>query len=138
MKKVIQATVVLLGSIYFCGLNAFAANTNCIKEEHFPLIQYGDLAQKIKTKSVLVIDVNSKESYDKNHITGAIHYGSHKADFDKLLPEDKNAMIVAYCGGPQCSAWKEAAERACDKGYTNIHHYKEGIKGWVKLAHMAP
>jgi rhodanese-related sulfurtransferase len=41
-------------------------------------------------------------------------------------------MIVAYCGGPACTAWKKAAQDACKLGYTNIKHFKEGISGWKK------
>jgi rhodanese-related sulfurtransferase len=131
MKKTLH---LLMISVSIClGLNsALAANSDCDQEDHYPLITHSELTQSIQSKSVVVIDVNSQESFDKNHVTGAFHYGSHKADFEKQLPAKKDAMIVAYCGGPQCGAWKKAAERACEQGYTHILHYKDGISGWVK------
>ena len=32
----------------------------------------------------------------------------------KLLPKNKNALIVAYCGGPTCGAYAKAAQAAKD------------------------
>ncbi|MEO5970289.1 MAG: rhodanese-like domain-containing protein [Bdellovibrionia bacterium] len=135
MKKTLQ-TLIILTSLCF-GLNAVAAGGDCANEEHYPLISHAALTQSIQAKSITVIDVNSQDSFNKNHVTGAFHYGSHESDFDKLLPAKKDAQIVAYCGGPKCGAWKKAAERACEQGYTNIFHYKDGISGWVKAEKKA-
>jgi rhodanese-related sulfurtransferase len=127
-------------SVIFSALALLAVSTvtasattdtsECSKESHYPLISKSELKQAADNKSATIFDVNSKESYDSAHVPGAIHYGSHENDFAKMLPKDKGAMIVAYCGGPSCSAWKMAAKEACKLGYTNIRHFKEGIKGW--------
>ena len=109
-----------------------AAEDPCANEETYPLINKADLQKAAESKSAFIVDVNSDSSYKKAHVPGAIHYGSHKNDFAKLLPADKNKLIVSYCGGPQCSAWKKAAEDACKQGYKNIRHFKEGISGWTK------
>jgi rhodanese-related sulfurtransferase len=110
---------------------AYASNAKeCNEESHYPLITKAELKDVAEKKSATIFDVNSKESYDSTHVPGAIHFGSHESDFAKMLPKDKNAMIVAYCGGPACMAWKMAAKEACKLGYTNIRHFKEGIKGW--------
>jgi rhodanese-related sulfurtransferase len=47
------------------------------------------------------------------------------------LPEDKETLVIAYCGGPKCAAWCEAADWLAAKGYTNVKHYSAGIKGWI-------
>ena len=47
-----------------------------------------------------------------------------------LLPKDKSALIVAYCGNPQCPAYRAAAEAAKKLGYKNIKHLTAGIAGW--------
>jgi rhodanese-related sulfurtransferase len=47
-----------------------------------------------------------------------------------MLPADKNALVVAYCGGPACNAYKEGAKAAEELGYTNVKHFKGGISGW--------
>lgn len=47
-----------------------------------------------------------------------------------MLPKDKDALIVAYCGGPRCGAYASAAKAAEKLGYTNVKHLTAGISGW--------
>lgn len=93
-------------------------------------ISLDDLKKAIETKTVFLVDANSAKTYDKGHLPGAVSFAKNEKDFSKLLPQDKNALIVAYCGGPMCSAWEDAAEAATKAGYTNIKHFKGGLKGW--------
>jgi rhodanese-related sulfurtransferase len=111
------------------SFSAFAA-PNCNDEKSFPEITKADLQARIADKSAVVIDVNGSKSYAKKHIDTAVDYDTVKKDFAKTLPADKSALVVAYCGGPSCGAWKKAATEACKMGYTNVQHFKEGIKGW--------
>ena len=89
-----------------------------------------ELKKAIESKQVTVIDVNGSESYQKGHIPGAIDFEANEEKLAKLLPEDKNALIVAYCGGPQCMAYKQAAKVAEKLGYKNVKHLSAGISGW--------
>jgi rhodanese-related sulfurtransferase len=98
----------------------------------FPDISVTDLKKAIEEKKVAVIDVNGAESYKKGHVPGAINFSEAKADLAKKLPEDKSTLIVAYCGGPKCSAYKSAANAAKELGYTNVKHLSAGISGWKK------
>ena len=41
-------------------------------------------------------------------------------------------MIVSYCGGPGCGAYKRGADAAAKLGYKNIKHLSAGISGWKK------
>lgn len=109
--------------------NAFAAD--CRDEANYAEVSKTELKTLVEQKAVFVVDVNSSDSFAKNHVPGAIHFGANEKDFAKMLPAKKDALIVAYCGGPQCTAWKKAATRACENGYTKIKHFKGGIKGWV-------
>lgn len=43
----------------------------------------------------------------------------------------KDAAIVTYCGGPQCSQSTEAARKLTTLGYTNVRVYSEGLEGWM-------
>lgn len=121
----------LVSAVLMLGLNAFAAAPNCDSEKTYPEISKAELQKAIDAKNATVIDVNGTESYKKAHVTGAIDYTATKANFASTLPADKNAMVVAYCGGPSCGAWKTAAVEACKMGYTNVKHFKAGIKGWT-------
>jgi rhodanese-related sulfurtransferase len=111
-----------------CGL--FAQANTCTDYKKFSDVPLTEMQQLVVSKSATVIDVNSDASFKKSHIPGAIHFGSQKDKLATLLPKDKNAMIVAYCGGKSCTAWQRAAKAACEMGYTNIRHFSEGIKGW--------
>lgn len=124
---------ILFGTTLLSGLPLWAgdAKSDCANEDHFPIISTSELIQVLADEpKPFVVDVNSKETFDDNHVPGALHYGSRSAAFAKLLPENKGALIISYCGGPKCNAWKKAATEACNLGYTNIRHFKEGIKGW--------
>jgi rhodanese-related sulfurtransferase len=96
----------------------------------YPDLSVKELKQKIEKKEVVVIDVNGTESWEKGHIPGAIDFESNEEKLASLLPKDKNALIVAYCGGPKCMAYKQAAKKAEALGYKNVKHLSAGISGW--------
>lgn len=98
----------------------------------FPDISIADLKAAIAEKKVTVIDVNGSASYAAGHVPGAVDFASKGADLASLLPADKDALVVAYCGGPSCSAYKKAASKAAELGYTNVKHLSAGISGWKK------
>ena len=118
MKKVISMLV--------AGL--FAAT---VYAGEYPDVSIKDLQAAIKDGKVAVIDVNGAGSFKKAHIPNAIHFASTK-DLSKVLPKDKKTLIVAYCGGPGCSAYKRGASAAEKLGYTNVKHLSAGISGWKK------
>lgn len=116
--------------LVFCFVNTtFAAD--CSSDANYPEITKSELQQLIDDKKVFIIDVNTKESFAKQQIPGAIHFAS-TPKLTEVLPKDKNALIVAYCGGVSCTAWKQAAIAACKLNYKNIKHFKPGIKGWMQ------
>ena len=98
----------------------------------FPDISIEDLKKAIEAKKVTIIDVNGSASFKKGHVPTAIDFASAQAKFAEALPKDKNALVVAYCGGPSCSAYKAAATKAEELGYKNIKHMSAGISGWLQ------
>lgn len=128
--------LILFVSVFCLFLNPFnraiAATSECANESKYSEISRTELNQLVTTKSAFVVDVNSKESYQKNHVPTAVHFGSTEDQFAQILPKDKKELIVAYCGGPSCTAWLKAAKKACELGYSNIKHFKGGISSWVK------
>ena len=109
---------------------AFSLFAASVMAAEFPDISIADLKQAIADKKVTVIDVNGAASYKNGHVPGAVNFAEAKADLASKLPADKNALVVAYCGGPQCSAYKAAANAASSLGYTNVKHLSAGISGW--------
>ncbi len=119
MKKFL----LLLASFLF----ASAAVASSVK---FADISQADLTAAIAAKSAVILDVNGTDSYKAGHIPGAVDYLAHKDKLASLLPADKGALVVAYCGSPQCHAYAAAAEAAAKLGYTNVKHFAPGISGW--------
>ena len=117
MKKLLTicAAALLAGSVYAA---------------HYPDITISDLKSAIASKSVTLLDANGTDTYKEGHIPGAINFETSKEKLAKVLPKDKNALIVAYCGGPQCQAYQAAAKAAEKLGYKNIKHLTAGISGW--------
>ena len=102
------------------------------KSSKVPDISHADLEKAIASKAVTLIDANGTESFKEGRIPGAIDYATAKAKLAAMLPKDKGALIVAYCGNEYCSAYLSAAMAAVDLGYTNVKHYSRGIDGWRK------
>ncbi len=98
----------------------------------FPDISIDDLKKAIADKKVTVIDVNGSASYKNGHVPTAIDFAAVKGKLADALPKDKNALVVAYCGGPSCNAYKAAATEAEKLGYKNIKHMSAGISGWLQ------
>ncbi len=111
-----------------CGTKA-AAGADAAKVAA-PDISLADLKQAIADKAVTLLDCNGSASYAKGHIPGAINFETDKTALADKLPKDKTALVVAYCGGPACGAYKAGAEAASKLGYTNVKHFSGGIKGW--------
>lgn len=119
MKKL----VALIASLLFAGaLFAGAAKIADISQP--------ELQAAITAKSAVILDVNGSDSYKAGHIPGAIDYIANKGQIATLLPADKNALVVAYCGSPACHAYAAAADAAVKLGYTNVKHFAPGISGW--------
>ena len=98
----------------------------------YPDISISDLKTAIAEKKVTVIDVNGSDSYAEGRVPTAIDFAAKGGELEKVLPADKDALIVAYCGGPSCSAYKKAANKAKELGYTNVKHLSAGKAGWKK------
>ena len=122
MMKLIAA---MTSAIAMMGVS-LAADSN------FPDIGIKDLKKAIDSEKVVVIDVNGSASYKKSHIPTAIDYQSKRNELAKHLPHDKGTLVVAYCGGPSCGAYKAAAKQAKKLGYTNVKHLSAGISGWLQ------
>jgi len=117
MKKVLLLTAALLLTLV-------------AQAESFPDITVAQLKSAIAAKQVTLLDVNGTESWKAGHIPGAVDYKTSQAKLATVLPKDKGALIVAYCGGPKCNAYAAAAKAAKDLGYTNVKHLSAGISGW--------
>jgi rhodanese-related sulfurtransferase len=96
----------------------------------FPDVSVKEVQALTQSKKAVIIDVNGTDSYKEGHVPGALDFEAIKDNFAAALPKDKSTEIVAYCGGPKCSAYQAAAKAANKLGYKNVKHMSAGISGW--------
>lgn len=125
---------------YFALGFAFLS-TLTIAKANFKIVGTDELTKIINAKNVnfIVYDANGEKTRkEMGVIPGAkLLSSSDKYDVAKELPADKCSKMVFYCGGPQCTASHDAAERAIKNGYTDVSVYTEGISGWIKAGKSA-
>jgi rhodanese-related sulfurtransferase len=97
--------------------------------------------------NLLVVDTMPYDgSYAKAHIPGAVHFlfpkdpveewddaemdGKSQDDFERLLGDDKDRLIVVYCGYVKCARSHNGAYFARQLGYTNVKRHPGGIFAW--------
>ena len=119
MKKLIALTLSI------AALSAFSVYAG-----EYADITIKELKSDIAARKVTLLDANGTESWEKGHIPGAINFETSEKELAKVLPKDKDALIVAYCGNPKCKAYQAAAKAAEKLGYKNIKHLTAGIAGW--------
>lgn len=82
----------------------------------------------------LLIDVTSKESFEKDHIPGARSVPLEEGDFAAAVAEkasgSKGRKIVLYCSGSGCDASTKAMKKLIDDGFTSVLAYEGGLAAW--------
>ena len=111
-------------------LCALALSAVSVMAGDYPDISIAELKKAIADKKVIVLDVNGSESYKEGHVPTSLNYADVAGNLASALPKDKDALVVAYCGGPACHAYTKAADAAAKLGYTNVKHLSAGISGW--------
>ncbi len=120
----------LLRNLSIASALTFVVVANpAMASDSFTEVSLDELKTLVKDKKATIIDANTTETFAEGHVPGAVHY-SKNSTWQKHLPAAKTDLVVAYCGGPMCTAWEAPAKEAKQLGYTNIKHFKGGIKGW--------
>jgi len=79
----------------------------------------------------VVLDVRTKEEYDKVHIPGSIHLDFNSPEFEqKVAALDKSKTYLVHCASGGRSS------RACAKmtklNFKSLYNLEGGITGWEK------
>ena len=77
----------------------------------------------------VVVDVRSKDEYDKRHIVGALLVPIEDIRAGKVdaLPTDKNRKLLLYCWTGRRA--EDAAVMLTDMGYTQVYEFG-GLVDW--------
>lgn len=112
------------------------------KESGYNLVNSEELKAWVDDKKdMIIIDTMPKDFYDKGHVPGSINAelpktsladatAEQKEAFAKLLGDDKDKLIVVYCGFTACERSHAGATYAMELGYTNVYRYPGGIIAW--------
>ena len=88
------------------------------------------LHEMMQKQQVTVIDVNSRQSWIKGRVPGALNLDP--ANYNESdLPPAKESSLVFYCSNPMCRKAPNAARRAEKMGYSNVKVMSAGISGWL-------
>lgn len=95
----------------------------------------GQYAKVPMTEDVMIIDSRPlKPKYVKGHIPMAVSIPYSQMDkMTDQLPENKDNLLIFYCGGLKCKLSHKAAFKAESLGYKNVKVFAEGYPGWLKV-----
>lgn len=105
------------------------------------IITTADLKKHIAEKKLdVIIDARGKDSFEKEHIKGAINipYDTAHAGISEALGKaapgksPKDVHVVTYCQSPACPASAMLAKKLEEMGYAHVHELPAGIEGWIK------
>lgn len=134
MKYIILAITLAFANISYSS-ETTKTTTKVETKEELKLIKASDL-KKMDKSAVFVFDANDNRIREKEGIIPGAKALTGTRDYDlAILPTDKKANLVFYCGGPMCMASHEAAKRAINAGYANVTVMSDGIIGWKKAGY---
>jgi len=137
-KHLFQFTIITMLVMFVAVAVASASQDGATKDWKFHTIVDVDfIKQYVKVPprdDVIIIDSRPKRAkYDKGHIPGAISIPDRKFDTLKgALPENKDTLLIFYCGGLKCKLSHKSAYKAEKLGYKNIKVYADGFPKWMK------
>lgn len=87
---------------------------------------------------VTIVDSRPERKFNKGHIPVAVNISDTLFEDQKdRLPENKDDLLVFYCGGLKCPLSHKSAFKAEDLGYTNIRVYAAGYPDWTANGGLA-
>jgi rhodanese-related sulfurtransferase len=89
-----------------------------------------EVLRLIQAKQVSVFDVNSRESWRRTHVPGALNIDPLECE-NFNLPADKNSPLLFYCSNYFCRKAPNAARRTKNIGYSDVRVMSAGIAGWL-------
>jgi hypothetical protein len=99
MRTLLFSAAIVFGSF---GCNKETSKDKSADVEHdLPEISIDDVAAGMEAKTLTLIDCNGDKTRKKvGVLPGAILVDDEEAYPESVLPADKSAKLVFYCGGP--------------------------------------
>lgn len=91
-----------------------------------------DLNEMIRAQShFVIVDARSAESYEIEHIPGAISFPHRTMTSTTTRDFDRDALYVTYCDGIGCNASTKGALRLAELGF-QVKELIGGIEWWKR------
>ncbi|MDC9583178.1 metalloregulator ArsR/SmtB family transcription factor [Xenorhabdus sp. PR6a] len=91
-------------------------------------ISWEELLERIKAKSMTLLDVRPKEEFEQGHLPNAINIPVDELE-NRLDELASNQELIAYCRGPYCVLSANALALLRAKGI-HARRFKKGFSGW--------
>jgi rhodanese-related sulfurtransferase len=88
---------------------------------------YSDI--KGDKKSYILLDVRSKEAFDKSHAITAVNMPHSEINNDSFAHYSKDTLFVVYCWGPGCNGATKAGSKISALGF-KVKEMIGGIHYW--------
>lgn len=82
-------------------------------------------------KNIVIVDGRSSQSYETEHIPGAINLPHRTISQNSLAELDKSALYVTYCDGIGCNASTKTALKMLTLGYS-VLELLGGLDWWKR------
>lgn len=95
-----------------------------------------DLAElRRNDPSVVVLDTRSQQTYNREHIAGAISFPHRSIGFESTRDLDRTSLYVTYCDGIGCNASTKGAEKLAGLGF-NVRELIGGLQWWKRDGYL--
>ncbi|MBC8950645.1 MULTISPECIES: ArsR/SmtB family transcription factor [Xenorhabdus] len=91
-------------------------------------VSWEELLERIKAKSMTLLDVRPKEEFEQGHLPDAINIPVDELE-NRLDELASNRELIAYCRGPYCVLSANALALLRAKGI-QARRFKKGFSGW--------
>jgi len=84
----------------------------------------------LEDRGFVLLDVRSRELYDRGHLPGAVHLPHARISEETLAAWPPDTLFVTYCAGPHCNGSTRAALRLARLGRP-VKEMLGGLAGWL-------
>ena len=86
--------------------------------------------QGFDERGFVLVDVRSRELFERGHLPGAIHIPHSSLTSERLSEFAPETLFVVYCAGPHCNGSTRAAIRLAQLGRA-VKEMVGGVTGWI-------
>lgn len=119
-------------SLCFLGAGCATTNTTATKGTTAPskAVSNSDVidltwtqVEEAMSGGAVLVDVRDAASFAEGHIDGATN----------RMPNDRDMHVILYSNGAVDRTCSKEANKAIQKGYSNVSEFRDGYAGWLML-----